>query len=156
MGDDIGSGFVCIWFSLNLRTRSAAQFVIYGRLTTLDNSLSLNPKPCHHPLITQLWTDLINKWPMEFVPCSIMSCDWHSWMRDELHWPNTLFQLETKTTFYKKCWHYFHSQNIFSEKRIILKNLQLWTILLCYILSRVMRVGSDTFGEPIFQKGLQN
>ena len=41
MGDDIGSGFVCIWFSLNLRTRSAAQFVIYGRLTTLDDSLSL-------------------------------------------------------------------------------------------------------------------
>ena len=24
------------------------------------------------------------------------------------------------------------------------------------ILNRVMRVGSDTFGDPIFQKGLQN
>ena len=52
MGDDIGSGSVCYCFSLNLR--SAAQFVIYGRLTTLEDSLSLNPNRCHHPLITQL------------------------------------------------------------------------------------------------------
>ena len=28
--------------------------------------------------------------------------------------------------------------------------------LLSFIVIRVMRVGSDTFGDPIFQKGLQN
>ena len=52
MGDDIGSGSVCFCFSLNLR--SAAQFVVYGRLTTLDDSQSLNPNQCHHPSITQV------------------------------------------------------------------------------------------------------
>ena len=50
MGDVIGKfghwfGFHLFWFLLNLR--SAAQFVIYGRLTTLDDSLSLT------------WTDII-------------------------------------------------------------------------------------------------
>ena len=33
---------------------SAAEYVIYGCLTTIDNNLSLNPNRCHHPLITQL------------------------------------------------------------------------------------------------------
>ena len=41
MGNDIGSGSVCFCFSLNLRC--AAQFVVYGCLMTLDDSLSLNP-----------------------------------------------------------------------------------------------------------------
>ena len=39
MSDDIGLGSISYYFLLNLR--SAAQFVIYGRLTTLDDSLSL-------------------------------------------------------------------------------------------------------------------
>ena len=52
MGDDIGSGSICYCFSLNLR--SAAQFVVYGCLTTLDDSLLPNANRCHHPLITQL------------------------------------------------------------------------------------------------------
>ena len=39
MGDDVSFGSICFYFSLNLR--SAAQFVVYGRLTTLDDSLSL-------------------------------------------------------------------------------------------------------------------
>ena len=33
---------------------SAAEYVVYGRLMTLDDNLSLNPNQCHHPLITQL------------------------------------------------------------------------------------------------------
>ena len=41
-----------VLFSLNLH--GAAQFVVYGHLMTLDDSLSLNPNQCHHPLITQL------------------------------------------------------------------------------------------------------
>ena len=49
MVDDIDSGSFC--FSPNLR--SAAHFVVYGRLRTLDDSLSLNPNWCHHLLITQ-------------------------------------------------------------------------------------------------------
>ena len=46
--------FCLFWFWLNLC--SAAQFVVYGRLATLDDSLSLNPISnwCYHPLITQL------------------------------------------------------------------------------------------------------
>ena len=40
MGDDIGSGSDCFCFLLNLH--SAAQFVVYGCLMTLDDSLSLN------------------------------------------------------------------------------------------------------------------
>ena len=52
MGDDVSFGSICFYFSLNLR--SAAQFVVYGRLTTLDDSLSLNPNLCHRPLITHL------------------------------------------------------------------------------------------------------
>ena len=48
--------FVLIFAVVQL---SAAEYVIYGRLTkirltTIDNSLSLNPNRCHHPLITQL------------------------------------------------------------------------------------------------------
>ena len=57
MGDDIGLGSVCFCFSLNLR--SAAQFVVYGPLTTLDGSLSLNPNRCHYSLITYLSPALI-------------------------------------------------------------------------------------------------
>ena len=38
---------------------SAAEHVVYGRLTTIDHKISLNPNQCHHPLITQLtWCDL--------------------------------------------------------------------------------------------------
>ena len=50
MGDGIGLGSV--FFSLNLS--SAAQFVVYGCLTTLDDNLSLNLNQFHHPIITQL------------------------------------------------------------------------------------------------------
>ena len=32
---------------------SAAEYLVYGRLMTIDDSLSLNPNRCHHPLITQ-------------------------------------------------------------------------------------------------------
>ena len=58
MGDDIGLGSVCFCFSLNLH--SAAQFVVYGPLMSLDDSVSLNPNQCYHPLITQLtlWVSL--------------------------------------------------------------------------------------------------
>ena len=55
MGDDIGSGVVCFGFHSTYDC-SAAQFVVYCRLTTLDNSLSLNSNQFHHPLITQLST----------------------------------------------------------------------------------------------------
>ena len=43
----------------------------------------------------------------------------------------------------------------FREKRFSQNNEELKAaiFILC---SRVMRVGSDTFGDPIFQKGLQN
>ena len=40
--------FVLIFAVVQL---SAAQYVVYGRLTTIDVSLSLNPNRCHHPLI---------------------------------------------------------------------------------------------------------
>ena len=45
---------------------------------------------------------------------------WHSWMRNKLYWSNTfsLFQLETKTTFYKTCWTYLVSiQKIIFQKK---------------------------------------
>ena len=48
MGDDI-----CFDFCAT-NVCSASQYAIYGRLTTIDDSLSLNPNRCHHPLITQL------------------------------------------------------------------------------------------------------
>ena len=52
MGDDIGLGpFVMIFAVVQL---SAAEYVVYGPLTTIDDSLSLNPNRCHHPLIIQL------------------------------------------------------------------------------------------------------
>ena len=52
MGDDIVSGCVCLIFAVvQLCT---AEYVIYGRKTTLDDNLSMNPNQCHHPLITQL------------------------------------------------------------------------------------------------------
>ena len=42
---------VLIFVVVQLR---AAGYVVYGCLTTIDNSLSLNPNRCHHPFITQL------------------------------------------------------------------------------------------------------
>jgi hypothetical protein len=48
MGDDIGLGSV--WFC-----RSAAEYVVYGRLTTLDDSLSLDPNRCHPPFLPSLF-----------------------------------------------------------------------------------------------------
>ena len=53
MGDVIGSCSPCFGFH-STYIRSEAQFVEYGRLMTLDDSLSLNLNRCHHPLITQL------------------------------------------------------------------------------------------------------
>ena len=44
-------GFHLFWFLQN--QRSASQYVVYGRLSTIDDSLSLNPNRCHHSLITQ-------------------------------------------------------------------------------------------------------
>ena len=68
MGDDIGSGSgsVCFCFLPNLH--SAAQFVVYGCLTTLEDSLSLNPIRCHHPLITQV-NNVIH-----FLGCILSNC----------------------------------------------------------------------------------
>ena len=43
--------FVLIFAIVQL---SAAEYVVYGRLTSIDDSLSLNLNQCHHPLITQL------------------------------------------------------------------------------------------------------
>ena len=60
MSEDIGSGSICYCFLLNLR--SAAQFVVYGRLTALDNSLSPKPNRCHHPLITQITLFEVQTW----------------------------------------------------------------------------------------------
>ena len=46
-------GFCFFWFLHN--QRSASQFVIYGCLTTIDDSLSLNRNQCHwRPLISCL------------------------------------------------------------------------------------------------------
>ena len=52
MGDDIGLGSVC--FDFAVVQLSAAQYVVCGRLMTIDDSLSLNPNRCHNPLITYL------------------------------------------------------------------------------------------------------
>ena len=49
MGDDIGLDSVCFDFH-----HSAAQCSWVCRQTTIDDNLSLNPKICHHTLITQL------------------------------------------------------------------------------------------------------
>ena len=55
MGDDIGSGSVCFDFcSTNVVQLSNQNYVVYGRLTTIDDSLSLDPNRCHYPLITYL------------------------------------------------------------------------------------------------------
>ena len=35
-----------------------AEYVVYGSLTTIDDSLPLNPNRCHHPIITQLSKNL--------------------------------------------------------------------------------------------------
>ena len=43
-----------IVFVFALVQLSAAEYVVYGRLKTIDDSLSLNLNRCHHPLITQL------------------------------------------------------------------------------------------------------
>ena len=48
MGDDIGSGSICFGFCCV--QLSAAEYVVYGCLTTIDDSLSLNL----YLLITQL------------------------------------------------------------------------------------------------------
>ena len=45
-------GIRLFWFLRN--QRSASHYVVYGRLTTIDDSLSLNSNQCHHQLITQL------------------------------------------------------------------------------------------------------
>ena len=55
MGDDIGLGSVCLDFcSANVVQLSNWKNVIYGCLTTIDDSLSLDPNRCHYPLITYL------------------------------------------------------------------------------------------------------
>ena len=55
MGDDIGLGSVCFDFrSTNVVQLSNRKYVVYGRLTTIDDSLSLDPNRCHYPLITYL------------------------------------------------------------------------------------------------------
>ena len=43
MGDDIRSGSVCCDFRSSAVQFSAAEYVVYDTLNTLDNSLSLNP-----------------------------------------------------------------------------------------------------------------
>ena len=57
MGDDIGLDCVCFDFC-----HSVAEHVIYVRKTDIDDSLSLNPNRCQHPLFTQLSLD-------NFFPC---------------------------------------------------------------------------------------
>ena len=46
--------FVLIFTVVQLWT---AEYVVYGRKMTLDDNLSLNPNRCHHPLITQLYSN---------------------------------------------------------------------------------------------------
>ena len=41
MGDDIGLGSICLIFAIVQLT--AAEYVVYDRLMTIDDSLSLNP-----------------------------------------------------------------------------------------------------------------
>ena len=61
MGDDIGSGSVCFDFrSTNVVQLSNQKYVVYGRLTTIDDSLSLDPIRCHYPLITYLRERYVN------------------------------------------------------------------------------------------------
>ena len=54
MGDDICSRSICFDF----RTTKVVH-LMYGPLTTIDYSLSLNPNRCHHPLITQLSLNIV-------------------------------------------------------------------------------------------------
>jgi len=43
MGDDIGSGFVCFDFcSTNVVQLSNRKYIVYGHLTTIDDSLLLD------------------------------------------------------------------------------------------------------------------
>ena len=61
MGDDIGLGSICLIFAIVQLT--AAEYVVYDRLTTIDDSLSLNPNWWHQPLISQLRKyDIFLKW----------------------------------------------------------------------------------------------
>ena len=59
MDDNIGSGSVCFdpchsAAQCNSVQLSAAEYVVYGCLMTINNCLSLNPNRCHHPLSNQL------------------------------------------------------------------------------------------------------
>ena len=56
MGDDIGSG--CGFLVFAVVQLCTAYYVVYGRKMTLDDNLSLNPNRFHHPLITQLTSEL--------------------------------------------------------------------------------------------------
>ena len=49
--------FVLIFAVVQL---SAAEYVVYGCLTTIEDSLSLNPNRCHHQLITQLSHNVVS------------------------------------------------------------------------------------------------
>ena len=68
MGDEIGWGMssmvICFdFFSTNVVQLSNQKYVVYGRLTTIHNSLSLNPNRCHYPLKTYLsYLYLISKY----------------------------------------------------------------------------------------------
>ena len=53
MDDDI-SVWVPFVLILAVVQLIATEYVVHGRLTTIEDSLSLNPNRCHHPLITQL------------------------------------------------------------------------------------------------------
>ena len=44
-----------------LNQLSAAQYVVQGCLTTIEDNLSLNPNRCHYPLITYLRSDHIRE-----------------------------------------------------------------------------------------------
>ena len=70
MGDDIGSGSVCFDFcSTNVVQLSNRKYVVYGRLTTIDESLSLDPNRCDYPLITYL------SYGLEFIMIYLSSFD---------------------------------------------------------------------------------
>ena len=45
---------VAVCFDFCRSTECSAEYVVYVRKMDLDDSLSLNPNRCHHPLITQL------------------------------------------------------------------------------------------------------
>ena len=61
-------GFRLFWFrSANLVQLSNPKYFVYGRLMTLDNSLSLEPNRCHYPLITYFWLKIDRKVVIEAV-----------------------------------------------------------------------------------------